>query len=178
MKPSPWRYVSSWSCIACGECCKYYSVNISFAEYFRVVKMYGVGATELGLTECYLKKRLDGRCVFQYPAPGPSWLCGLQHMKPKVCKLWPFTIASRPAYGHEQKALYWYNNRSYYVYVDPKCRGILWGSPSWELVHRTIPEFIRLSSEEATDQIYSTSRSVPFKLVQERGSKKRALQRP
>ena len=158
MRPVPWqRHISYWRCIACGECCKHYTVNIDFADYVRITKTYGPEVAGPGLTGCYLKKRPDGRCVFQYYMAGSHWLCGLQHMKPKVCRLWPFKVLSEPTYGREKDARYSFNDRTYYVYVDPYCRGIIWGDLSLEFIDATVPEFIQLAIGRTEKQTRSTS---------------------
>ncbi|MEM4246121.1 MAG: hypothetical protein QW390_02370, partial [Candidatus Bathyarchaeia archaeon] len=61
MRPVPWRHVSSWTCITCGECCRRYNINITLREYLRITRLYGMSVAEPGLAECYLKRREDGR---------------------------------------------------------------------------------------------------------------------
>lgn len=57
MIPIPWRYVESWSCIACGMCCKGYQVVLGFNEWVNLVRTYGVGVTQPGVNKFYLGKR-------------------------------------------------------------------------------------------------------------------------
>jgi hypothetical protein len=83
-------------------------------------------------------------------------------MKPKICKLWPFRITSNEPYGDQQKSEYLFNNKRFYVYIDPDCAGISWGNPTWELTNKTIPEFIELSLGMINRQDHSTSRLSTF----------------
>ncbi len=161
MRPVPWSYVSIWNCIGCGKCCREYIVNIKFEDWMQITKRFGFGMAMPGLNEFYLKKNSDGSCVFQYRLPGLHWLCGIQHMKPKTCKLWPFMIKSVPRYGREKEAIYMLDGKTYYVYLIPDCNGILWGSPSREFTHKIMPEFIQIATGKIRRQVYSTSQS-PF----------------
>ncbi|WP_455364213.1 YkgJ family cysteine cluster protein [[Eubacterium] cellulosolvens] len=161
MTPIPWQAISSWNCIACGECCREYTINISINDWARITRVYGADVVKLGLTECYLRKRPDNRCIFQYLDRGGRWLCGLQHMKPSICKLWPFKIQYRPTYKREKEAEYLYKERLYYVYVDPFCRGVSYGHPSWSLKNVIIPEFIELATKGIERQVHSTSHLIP-----------------
>jgi len=47
------------------------------------------------------------------------------------------------------------------VYVNPECNGIMWGSPSKELIQKIMPEFVQLATGTVKKQFYSTSHS-PF----------------
>ena len=161
MKPVPWRCISSWRCIGCSKCCVDYIVNIKFEDWMQITKQYGFGLAIQGLTEFYLKKGTDGRCIFQYKLPGSNWLCGIQHIKPRACKLWPFMIKSRPVYGREKEAIYTLDGKTYYVYLNANCSGISWGNPSKEFIHKIVPKFIQLSFRTIKRQVNSTSRS-PF----------------
>jgi len=82
----PWSRVASWNWDGCGECCKWFSVPVTMHEYARISHSYGHDVLTLGLGRAYLRKRRDGRCMFQY-YDGGSWLCGLQTEKPYVCKM-------------------------------------------------------------------------------------------
>jgi len=84
----PWRYIADWKCIACGKRCKAYSVVLSFPEWLKIVKNYGVDKTVSGLNKLFIKRRNDGSCVFLCKLSNTHF-CGLQFMKPKACKLWP-----------------------------------------------------------------------------------------
>ena len=157
----PWRYVHSWNCIACGLCCKSFDVVLSFPEWVNLIKIYGVEVTKPGIDKIYLKRRSDGSCVFLQNFFG-RWICGLQHMKPLACKLWPFKILSRPKYGRAEEALYKYKGHKLFIYVDPFCVGIKWGKPTFEFVSKTLNEFIELALGLRTKQVYSTANLKPL----------------
>jgi len=72
----PWSRVESWSCKACGECCKWFSIPLTPHEYAKISQTCGHRAFALGLGKAYLRKRDDERCVFQFELYG-RWLCGL-----------------------------------------------------------------------------------------------------
>jgi hypothetical protein len=122
-----------------------------------VVKTYGVSFTAPGINKFYLKRRSDGSCVFLYNYYGKGF-CTLQHMKPRACKLWPFKILGRPKYGRAREAEYNYARKRLFVYVDPSCRGLTWGSPSSNFVRTTLTEFVELALGLRKKQVYSTSR--------------------
>ena len=157
MMPIPWRHVQDWNCTACGVCCKGYEVVLGFPEWINVVKTYGVEFTQPGISRFYLKKKSDGTCVFLYNFYG-KWFCGLQHMKPLACKLWPFKVSEKPRYGRADEAVYNVGEKKLYVYVDPSCVGLQWGTPSQELVNTTLPEFVDLALGRRRKQFYSTSK--------------------
>lgn len=152
----PWSYVNLWRCNGCGLCCREFEVVLTFNEWLNITKRYGVGVTRAGLNKIYMAKRSDGSCVFLYPSPGGKWLCGLQHIKPLACKLWPFKVLSKPKYGHSSEAIFEYLGQKFYVYIDPFCPGIRWGKPSAELVYKIVPEFIEIAVGLREKQVYST----------------------
>jgi len=157
MPPIAWRYINDWQCIACGICCKEYDVALRFNEWLNIVRVYGIEATVPGLNKVYLKRRSDGSCIF-LRRMGNFWICSLQdYLKPQACKLWPFKIYTRPRYGQEKQAVFPFNGRKFYVYVDPACIGIKWGNPSQRLIEKVIPEFIRIASGQPQPQQYSTA---------------------
>jgi len=157
----PWRRVKSWECSACGECCKWFKVPLMMDEYAFMMNTFGCSCLDLDVGRAYLARRLDGRCIFQFPSNG-RWICGLQRTKPLVCKLWPFILMGRPKYGRSELASFTDGYSKYYVYVDPKCRGLRWGEPSRTIAERILPEIIRISLEKGRDQVYSTSRTLPL----------------
>jgi len=157
MIPIPWRCVESWNCIACGMCCKGYQVVLGFNEWLNIVQSYGVGVTEPNISKFYLGKKDDGTCIFLYKF-FDAWLCGLQNMKPKACKLWPFKILYSPKFGRPNEAIYEYDGRNFFIYVDPSCIGIRWGKPTQELTRATITELIEIALGLRGKQYYSTSR--------------------
>jgi len=160
MMPIPWRYVGSWNCVACGVCCKGYQVVLGFNEWVNLIRKYGVGVTRPGVSKFYLGKRDDGTCVF-LTRLYDTWLCGLQDMKPKACKLWPFKVLSRPKFGRPNEAHYKYGDREFFVYVDPACIGIRWGKPTQEFTYRTLPEFVEIALGLREKQYHSTSK-IPY----------------
>jgi len=166
--PVPWRYVQDWNCIACGLCCKGFDIVLDFPEWIKIVKAYGVGFTEPGISRFYLKRKNDGTCAFLYNFYG-KWLCSLQHMKPMACKLWPFKVSDKPKYGRPNEAVYRYGDgRKLYIYVDPSCIGLHWGTPTQDFLNTTMTEFVDLALGLKEKQFYSTSvlfRPKPWKLI-------------
>ncbi|MFQ6077305.1 MAG: YkgJ family cysteine cluster protein [Candidatus Bathyarchaeia archaeon] len=156
MKSVPWRYVHSWECILCGICCGPYVVSLTLKEWTRIVQTYGVRVTQPGIDGFYLKKNANGRCVFQIKL-GDMWLCAIQHMKPRACKLWPFRIYLKPKHGRADEALYNYRGHRLFVYVDPLCRGLTWGRPGERLLHKTLPEVAEIKLGLREGQRYSTA---------------------
>jgi hypothetical protein len=89
------------------------------------------------------------------------YLCGLQQMKPKACKLWPFKIVTKPEFGNASKAAYNYGENTFFVYADSTCGGIMYGNPSWEFAHRTLKEFIEIALGVRSEQ-YKTTGEIAF----------------
>ena len=150
----PWSRIQSWSCNACGECCKWFSIPLTPYEYAKISQTHGYEAFTLGLGKAYLRKRDDGRCLFQFRS-GDRWLCGLQTEKPYVCKMWPFTVSKSPIHGRSQAARW---NSAYggtYIYVDPRCPSITFGRPSNNLLNNVLTEFVEITFGK-THQEYST----------------------
>ncbi|MGQ9542947.1 MAG: YkgJ family cysteine cluster protein [Candidatus Bathyarchaeia archaeon] len=152
----PWRKVRYWECLACGDCCKWFRVPLRMDEYANLLKNYGSSCIDIGVDRVYLARRPDGRCVFQIPMSG-RWICGIQAVKPIACKQWPFIIVNKPLFGHDDLALLKEFDLKFYIYVDPKCRGLLLGAPSTILLERILPEVLKLSHGDV-NQYYSTSR--------------------
>ena len=158
MKPIPWRYINSWNCIACGLCCRGYDVVLKYPEWVKIIQTYGIGVTRPGINRFYLRKRADDSCIFLYRL-FDRWLCGLQHTKPRACKLWPFKVYSQPRYGRANQASYEYMDREFFIYVDPLCKGLRFGkNPSNQLLSKTIPEVIEIVLGLREEQFYSTSK--------------------
>jgi len=152
----PWRYIADWKCIACGKCCKSYSVVLSFPEWLKIVKGYGVDKTVSGLNKLFIKRRTDGSCVFLYRFS--NWyLCGLQHRKPKACKLWPFKVLSKPKYGYVNEAVYYYGGDRFFVYADSSCSGLIYGEPTEKFAKSTLQEFVEIVLERRKDQSKTTA---------------------
>ena len=163
MKPIPWRRVENWFCIACGDCCKEFKVPLSAYEATRLASIFGYEYLELGLRGYYLKKRQDKRCVFQVYSNG-RWICGIQGLKPLACRLWPFIISERPRYDYKDEAEFEFRGQRFYVYLNPYCRGIIYGKPSSMFINKVIPEFIEISLGLRRNQEFSTSMLVGAQL--------------
>ncbi|MEM2875454.1 MAG: YkgJ family cysteine cluster protein [Candidatus Bathyarchaeia archaeon] len=157
MLPVPWSYFENWSCINCGSCCRTYDVVINFEEWLKLINIYGAGVAKPSLNKFYLSKRDDGSCLF-LGSVGGRYYCGLQHDKPRACKIWPFKILSRPKYGRANEAAYVYRGEKFYVYIVPTCSGLRLGAPALEFVNAVIPEFIDIALGVKEKQYYSTSR--------------------
>jgi len=151
----PWRRVKDWLCVACGDCCKEFRVPLRAYEAVRFANLFGYGCLELGLRGYRLKKRPDGRCIFQVYREG-MWVCGVQNIKPLACKVWPFLIFDKPR-DFKDEAEYEFKNYKFYVYVNPFCRGVVYGEPSSVLAKKVIPEFVELSLGLRREQSLSTS---------------------
>jgi len=151
----PWRKVKDWLCVACGDCCREFRVPLRTYEAVRLANLFGYGSLELGLRGYRLRKRPDGRCVFQVYREG-RWICGIQGLKPLACKLWPFFISEEPQ-DFKDEAEYEFEGRRFYVYVNTSCRGVVYGKPSDFFAKKVIPEFIELSLGLRREQRLSTS---------------------
>jgi len=156
MLPVPWRHVASWNCTACGVCCKGFDVVLGFNEWLNLTRSYGVGVTQPDISKFYLRRRSDGSCVFLHKYFS-TWLCGLQHNKPRACKLWPFKILDAPKFGKPYEACYDYEDRRFFIYVDPLCVGIRWGNPTPKFAYKTISELIEIALGLREKQLYSTA---------------------
>lgn len=152
----PWRYVADWKCNACGSCCKAYSVVLNFPEWLRIVKNYGVEKTVSVLNKLFIKRRRDGSCFFLYNISSMH-LCGLQQMKPKACKLWPFKIASKPEFGYANEANYRYGESKFFVYADSTCSGLRYGNPTWDFTNYTLKEFVEVALGIRSKQYKTTA---------------------
>jgi len=156
MVPLPWTCLRSWSCLACGKCCRDYTPILTTVEGIKLSGKFG-GAIGPCIRGYLIRKGSDRRCVFQYRS-GQSWLCGIQDIKPGSCRLWPFKVCREPTYGRPEEALFKCAHGDLYIYVDPGCRGIEYGIPSREFIYKIIPEFIEVGLG-SNRQFYSTSRS-------------------
>ena len=152
----PWQNIAEWKCNMCGLCCKAYSVVLNFPEWLKIIKNYGAEKTVSGLNKLFLKRENDGSCVFLYHFPNMR-LCGLQHMKPNACKLWPFKILSKPEFGYANEAAYYYGDSRVFVYVDSTCSGIRYGNPTWDFSNHTVKEFIEIALGLRSEQIKTTA---------------------
>lgn len=157
MKPVPWRSVQSWRCVFCGLCCRDYQVVLGFNEWISLLKNYGSESVKPGLGKLFISKKSDGSCYFSTKL-GDTYICGLQHTKPKACKIWPFKIHSSPKYGRPVEAHYRYRNKNFFIYVDPLCTGLSWGIPNQEFIFRILPEFVEVAIGVRDKQFHSTSK--------------------
>ena len=157
MNPIPWRNVKSWNCVACGMCCRDYHVVLNFKEWITIVKNYGADSTLPTIGKLLLGKNNDGTCRFLTNFAGNKF-CGLQHMKPLACKIWPFKVFDKSKFGNQKKALFHYREQNFYVYVDSACTGLTIGNPDSELKFRTLPEFIDVAIGLRERQFFSTSK--------------------
>jgi len=166
----PWRCIANWKCTACGYCCKLYSVALNFPEWLKIVKTFGVETTVAGLDRLYIKRVDDGSCAFLCRFAN-TYFCGLQHMKPGACKLWPFKVLTEPKYGEASQALFDYGGRKFFIYADAMCPGLRYGSPTWEFNFPTLREFVELALGTREVQCKTTSdlAFVPFPQVRRFG---------
>lgn len=140
---------------------------LDFPEWVNIVKTYGVEYTQPGISRLFLRHKTDGSCVFLQNCYG-NWLCSLQQTKPAACKLWPFKISDKPKWGRPSEAVYNHSNMKLYVYVDPSCAGIRWGTPHPDFAGTILPEFIDMALGQRRKQQYSTARMFqanPWKLI-------------
>jgi len=158
----PWSEVSSWSCVACGNCCVGYSVPLKADEYARVAQRYGFDVVDFGLGKVYLKRGQNNRCVFQRPSMG-RWICSLQGIKPLACKLFPFRIHSKPIYSKGDGSAIKYLGKNFNVYLDPACAGVISGKPSTRFYNQVLPEMIQIGMGVTSKQRFTTSKYISWK---------------
>ena len=145
----PWRFIRTWTCFACGKCCKKYVVPLSNEEAERLMRKYGKFVVEK-IGRRYFIRKVNGRCIFL-----KNGLCTIQEEKPRACQLWPFYIYKKPRKSKDAKYAYIeYKNEDFYVYVDTFCRGINRGITSIKLA---VLEALRIYLGEETRQQYTTS---------------------
>jgi Fe-S-cluster containining protein len=152
----PWRYIADWRCIECGDCCKNYSVVITFHEWLGIVKNYGVENTVSGLDKLYIHRRNDGSCAFLGNFSNVCH-CGLQHMKPRACQLWPFKILKEPKFGYPNEAVYPFGGNRLFVYADPMCNGLRLGTPTFDFAGSVLKEFVEIAAGLRNNQFKTTS---------------------
>jgi Fe-S-cluster containining protein len=152
----PWQNIADWKCVMCGQCCKSYSVVVNFQEWLRIIRNYGVEHTFSALNKIYLKRKSDGSCAFLCNFYDIH-LCGLQHMKPQACRLWPFKIFSTAKYGYASEAAYSYGDNIFFVYSDSACKGLIYGKPTWGFYNNTLREFIETALGHRTKQHKTTA---------------------
>lgn len=163
MRFVPWRHIANWQCTACGNCCKLYSVVLNFPEWMNISKTFGAQTTGAGFDKLFLKRGEDGSCVFLCQFAG-TFLCGLQHMKPDACKLWPFKILAEPKYGDSEQAIFEYGGKKLFIYADSNCEGLRYGSPTWEFKTLILKEFAGIALGTCRTQHNTTRNAAPFRL--------------
>jgi len=130
-------------------------------EYVRVARRYGHGVVEFGLGKVYLKHGVGDRCIFQHPSQG-RWVCALQAIKPLACKLFPFRVYSQPVYKRGDGSEYRFRGRTFYVYLDPNCPGIVPGRPGERFLNQTLPEIVEIGMGLRWKQKYTTSKYISW----------------
>jgi Fe-S-cluster containining protein len=172
----PWRHVESWRCLACGRCCRGYDVVLKLDEWIKLIRTFGMGLTEPRVDQLYLKKRYDGTCIFLNRFLD-CYVCGLQTMKPRACKLWPFKIYDKPKHGYPNEAAFKQWGRKFYVYVDSHCLGVRYGNPTPEFTQQTLLEFVEIGLGIREKQRYSTS-NIRYSPIYLKLKEKQRFQRP
>jgi Fe-S-cluster containining protein len=155
MQIIPWQQISDWRCTSCGNCCREYSVILDFQEWLGIVKNFGVEFTGSSLDKLFVRRRNDGSCAFLNNGSATCF-CGLQHMKPRACQLWPFKICSRPIYGSQSEALFSYRGKPLYIYADNNCRGLVFGRPTSNFATLKLTEFIEIALRIRSKQLRTT----------------------
>jgi len=142
MRLISWKKVKSWKCITCGECCNCFNIPLKSIEYARMIKIFGNEILDFNKypVKRFLKRRENGRCIFQYYLAG-KWICKIQQIKPIVCKIFPFSISK----SNNKKALYIYKGNPYNINLKRSCKGIKLGKPSNEFIYKILPKAIELS---------------------------------
>ncbi|MGQ9760170.1 MAG: YkgJ family cysteine cluster protein, partial [Candidatus Methanomethylicaceae archaeon] len=156
MRYVPWSKMMDWFCVACGSCCKEFKVPLRAYETTLLSNLFGYRCMEPDVGTFYLRRRENGRCIFQIYNDG-KFVCGIQALKPLACKMWPFLVCEKPEYEFKEEALFEFRGERFYIYVHPKCRGLKYGPPTSNLIKKTIPEFIEIKLGLRRSQSRSTS---------------------
>jgi len=159
----PWQRIDAWSCLGCGRCCSHFRVILRPYEYALLTRLYGHIIVQIDSTGNPCLRKVDGRCIFH----DSHGLCLLQPlgMKPLACRVWPFTVHSKPKHSAHE-ALFVHKGRDYYVYVDRSypCRGM--GVGTKENPRSAIGEIIELYRNPTKPQLHSTSSILnPIRLI-------------
>ncbi|MHC1579947.1 MAG: YkgJ family cysteine cluster protein [Candidatus Alkanophagales archaeon] len=111
----PWRELRWWECRGCGRCCFDFRPRLLAYEALKLEK---TGFVEYRDGKFYIRK-VGGVCPFLR-----GGLCSLQgELKPTTCKIFPFSVHRRG----DDRALYLYKGRKFYVYVDDYCPNVVLG---------------------------------------------------
>jgi Fe-S-cluster containining protein len=157
----PWREVANWGCRACGNCCIGYRVPLKMDEFVKVGNACGQGVFEYGMGKVYLRNGPDRRCVLQRPLMD-RWICTVQGLKPTACRLFPFRIQNKPVYPRGDNSSYKLGDKTYYIYLDSACEGIILGQPTQRFATQVLPEILRNGLGNAQKQKYSTSKYISW----------------
>jgi Fe-S-cluster containining protein len=157
----PWREVANWGCRACGNCCIGYRVPLKMDEFVKVGNACGQGVFEYGMGKVYLRNGPDRRCVLQRPLMD-RWICTIQGLKPTACRLFPFLIQNKPVYPRGDNSFYTLGDKTFYIYLDSDCEGIIPGQPTQRFANQILPEILRNGLGNARKQKYSTSKFISW----------------
>ncbi len=150
----PWRLVADWRCLACGACCTRFRIPLRPDEAVSIARSIGEWAVEVRAGRPYLA-RVGGRCAF-LSGDGRCLLHPLG-LKPRACKVWPFSVSREPVHGLRDLARFEHLGRTWYVYADPRCPGLKLGEPGDRLRGEVIPEVVEIWAGVRTRQEASTS---------------------
>jgi Fe-S-cluster containining protein len=139
-------------------------VPLKMEEMVSISARYGSRVMEYGLSKAYLRNRPDGRCVFQRPLNG-RWICTLQGTKPTACRLFPFRMHNKPFYKYGDNAKVQIGDKTYYLYMDPDCQGIVLGQPTDRFRNEIVPEIVRIGMGLPVKQKYTTSKSIHWRPI-------------
>jgi hypothetical protein len=78
-------------------------------------------------------------------------------MKPRACQLWPFKVLMKPEFGYPNEAVLPYGENKLFVYADPLCHGLRFGTPTLEFANYTVREFVEIALGLRTYQLKTTS---------------------
>ncbi len=151
-----WSKLKDWLCNACGWCCSEFKVPLRLYETSLLANIFGYECMESRVGTFYLRRRADGRCIFQVKE-SEKLICGIQPLKPMACRMWPFIVCERPDHGYREESSFDFRGETFYVYANPCCRCLVYGRPSLRLINFVLPEFIEMKLGMRTDQVRSTS---------------------
>ncbi len=131
-------------------------------EKVRITNQYGQVVLSYGLGKTYLRNQSNGRCTFQRPLMG-RWICTLQEQKPTACRLFPFRLNNKPIYKRGDNARVQMGDKTYYLYMDPNCKGITLGKPTERFARQIVPEIVRIGMGLPVKQRFTTSKSIHWR---------------
>ena len=83
-------------------------------------------------------------------------------MKPTACRLFPFRIHHEPVYSHGDNSAYEFRGKTWHVYLDPDCQGIVPGRPTERFANQVLPEILSMGMGMAQKQRYTTSKYISW----------------